>query len=226
MSEPLSNAAPAEAEAVAPVGSPAPSADGEVVEGSAPQSEDEAVVPAARFNGLMGKFNQTQNALAEARAEIESLRAFQNSQEQPVENSAEVEALRNEIASLRETLMTDKVEKARRAALEEFPAAKPLADLITSDDPEQIREVARLISERLGGSAPAAEANEATGEEAAPPAAEAPAPETPAPVVGGGAAFSGSASISDRVAEAVKNRDFKAFLRAKNEEAEMATLGG
>ena len=231
MSETLSDAAPLEGTAVDPVGSEAPVVSEEVVEGSAPQSEA-PVVPAARFNGLMGKFNQTQNELTQVRAELESLRASQTESSQPVTaETGDIEVLKSQVSTLTTLLMEERVDSARRKALDEFPGAKPLADLITSDDPTQIREVARLIHERLGGIGTEGAGKEpvvegAAGEAPASAEGTAPVAAPAAPVVGGGVAFSGDSAMTERVVDAVKNRDFGAYIRAKRELAEASQLEG
>lgn len=209
------------------------------------------VVDAARFNGLMGRFHQEQQRAQqheartkELEAELEALRSQQApAQEttQPVSETsgATIEALQAQVSQLTELLTTSTTESAKEKALAEFPEAKPFADLIVASNPAEMREMAQLISERVKSAgfvlAPSTEtetttttgeqpAGEATGEAATGTTTETTAGEatTQVPVTGGGATFDAGASVQDRVTEAIKNKDFGAFLRAKTEAAEMA----
>lgn len=128
-------------------------------------------------------------------------------------------------------LMQERLENARSRVLDEFPEAKPFADLIIAETPEDMREMARLIAERakaagFGGSpAPVTSQDdtEATSTPDASASGEAPTQEAPEPpVVGGGTTFSGEASADERVKDAIKAGDFKGFLAAKWEQKALA----
>lgn len=203
------------------------------------------VVDAARFNGLMGRFHQEQARAKELEAELEALRSQQQppAQEttQPVSetNGATIEALQAQVSQLTELLTTSTTESAKEKALAEFPEAKPFADLIVASNPAEMREMAQLIAERVKSAGFTLTPSTETAETTTTATGDAPAGETtgeatatstettapaaaPAPVTGGGATFDANASVQDRVTEAIKNKDFPAFLRAKSEAAEMA----
>jgi hypothetical protein len=202
---------------------------------SAPESGQEVVeesargvqtVDAARFNGLMGRFNRTQSELEQARQRIAELEATrQGATEDSVTDTS---ALESQVAALQSMLMEERLDKARAQAVQEFPGAKAFADLIIADSPEAIREMAQLLHERVGQAAPADPAAAAAGDDAGNPE---PAPES-APAVAAPAApqVAGGTSISDapvdaqeRVVDAIKRRSFSDYLRAKSEQMHAAS---
>lgn len=223
MSGTLTDPAPSDESAVPSIEDQAPGAVGEVVEGSAP---GEQMIPVSRFNGLMGKFNQTQNELQKVRAELEGLRNQSPEESNPM--SSEPSALEQQVATLTTMLMRERAENARRQVLDDHPELKPFADLLVGDDPDELRAVAEVFSERLKSVLPASQ--EPASEEVEPPAEPAAVtPEEPVtapegaappavPVAGGGVPFSEGAATEDRVAETIKNRDFLGYLKAKREQ--------
>lgn len=172
------------------------------------------VVPAERFNGLMARYNADK---ASAAAEAEALRAeIERLQRAEVELPAvadenvldEVQALRSELAAERRTRLINE-------AVQKFPGAAPLADLIVGTNKADIEAMASELQTRLSGLSPAtpADAGEEGSETPVAPAGEAPA--TPeAPVVGGNIALDESATADEDIANAVAAKDFSAFLRA------------
>jgi len=198
----------------------APAASAEVVEGSV---TDENSVPVSRFNGLMSSFNKVQNEKTLLESQLSELRSELAKPATPTKENPQTmsDDVLSEVQQLRTMLMEERLNAARREALDEFPDAKPFADLIVAESAADVRDLARLISERLQASRPDA----ATGTEAnateAPAAVEAQeAPAAEAPVTGGGSSYVQEAAVEDRVAEAVKKRSFKDFLGAKWEAAE------
>lgn len=215
MSDTLTAAAPAQSEAVAPVGEPAPTPSSEVDGGSG-----DGTIPVARFNGLMSSFNKAQAEKADLERQITELRSAletKPTQEKPTPVSDDTSA---QIRELRDMLMEERLKSARREVLDEYPDAKPFADLIVADTQEDLREMAKLISDRLKGvTAPAATTEVTTETEApaeqvtAPVAAAAPVVE--APVTAAGVAVEGQPNVEDRVVDAIKKRSFGDYLAAK-----------
>lgn len=221
------NTAPTDDAAVeTPVGDEAPEVEGEV--GSESTHVPDGYIEKNRFDGLMGRFHREQaekqrleQELREARERLESLHAQANtSEETPVAD----EALAQEVAALKQMLMEERLESRRANVLEKYPEAKPFADLIVGDTPEDFEAMAREVAERVrsatGGPAPTAEAPSDTATDVTPPSDAAPeAPAAPAapPVTGGAAAFDGGSAVQDRVRQAIDARDFGAYLRAKAE---------
>lgn len=230
MSTTLPKDAPTNDTAAPSVEEPAPEIGGEVAEESVGSSEDPKVVPAERFNGLMRTFNQTQSELNETRTRLAKLEARLNEQqtskepEAPVSDTSSLEA---RIEQLTEMLTTERRGNALKDALDEYPEAKPFADLIVADTPEDVREMARLIAERAKAANPGTtqtteevtEETEPAGEETT--VAETEAESTEPPVAGGGAAFSTEASTDDRVVDAIKKGDFASFVNAKWEKTSL-----
>jgi len=218
LSETLGESALGDQAAVPSIEDQAPAEVSEVDVASAPTSEPQ-MVEAARFNGLMGRFNRTQNDLTAAHARIAELEAQlatpTTNQEMPVTDVSGLEAKVNDLANL---LLEERMENARLKALDEFPEAKPFADLITASTPTQIREVAEAIAQRVraaGGTQAEAEAAADAVVEAAEQQQEA-APETPEPpVVAGGATFDSQAPASEAVQDAIARKDFAGYLAAK-----------
>lgn len=90
--------------------------------------------------------------------------------------------------------------------LNEYPEAKPFADLIVADTQEDLREMAKLISERV---------------QAHRHARAAASPEPPAGAIDGDHRPRNPASAETKplsVAEAIKKRDWGAYLAAKHVE--------
>lgn len=212
--------APSADESAAPsVEVEAPGSQPEAVDGGSAPSEQ--LIPVSRFNGLMSKFNSTNDELARVREELEDLRSAMTTEETSVA-SADVEALQAQVSQLTELLLEERRNGAMKQVFEEYPEAKAFEDLLVGDNPEDIRETAKAIAERIRSlSSPAGEepAPTTTDEPAAPQVTG--APETPAapaaPVTGGGSTFEGAAPAQDRVTDAIKNKDFLGWLRAKRE---------
>lgn len=207
----------------------------EVGDGSAPQSDGSEVDWQARFNGLMGRFNRTQNefkALQDRLAELEqtSQPAHETSEEQPVADNDAITQLQEQVSALTQLLTQGEMKKAQATILDKYPEVKPLAHLIVgADTPEAFEEVAKSLSDALksaGTDAPATDAGDTTapaadaaagaGEGAA---AEGTAPVT-APVTAGGTTFDGQAASQEKVTEAISNGSWSDYLRAKSEVAE------
>lgn len=168
----------------------------------------------------MSSYNRTQNELQEAQARLAELEAQlakkPEPQEMPVTDVSGLEAKVNDLATL---LLEQQMENARFKALEEFPEAKPFADLINASTPTEIRQVAEAIAQRIrvaGGTEAEAQAAAGAAAEAAEAAAEEAAPEAPeVPVVAGGATYDSQALPSEAVQEAIAKKDFAGFLAAK-----------
>lgn len=220
----LADSAPLDVTAVTSVEDMAPAGVREVVDGSA--RTDEELIPVSRFNGLMGKFNQTQNELTRARNELESLRNAQ--QEQPVIDTS---GLEQQVATLTQMLVSERAENTRSKLLEKYPEVKPFADLFVGEVDE---DFVRSFSEKLKTQTvvPAPEVDE-DGE---PLPLEAHAPVTPAPVgaapaapvvpvAPGGATFAEGPSVDERLTDAVKSKDFAAYLRALDERTVLSLNG-
>jgi len=226
--------APADAQDAPPVGEPAPASEGAVEEGSG----HEDVVPAARFNGLMGAYQKLKNEqdarIAALQAELDAVRTQQPKEETPVVSDASTTAA--EVAALKEMLLQERLDAAKARALQEHPEAAPFADLIVANSPEEVRDLAKTIADRVKSAFAASAPAPASGEPApqgepapATPAApadassEAPAPAAPAaPVVGGAATVPGDLNPNERLKQAIANRDFAGYLQAKFEMAAQA----
>lgn len=218
MSESLPETAPLEETAAPSVEESAPGSVEEVVEESARGTQTQ-MVEASRFNGLMGKFNQTQSALEKARQRIAELEATPVVAQE--ESVSDVSALQSQVAQLQQMLVEERLDKARDEAIKEFPGAAAFADLIIADTPEAVKEMAKVLHERVSqGQAPEAPAPEASAEAPAPEAeAQAPpvAPAAPqAPQVAGGTSVQGGpVNPEEAVVEAVRKGSFTDFLKAK-----------
>jgi uncharacterized coiled-coil protein SlyX len=225
LSEVLTDSALADDVEVTSVEDPAPASEGEVVEESAKGVDS---VPAARFNGLMGKFHQTQSALEEAQARVAELESRSAQSESDVEdrvpdNAAE---LLDEVAQLRAELRQERLDSARAKALNDYPEVRPFADLIVANTPEDVKELAREISERMKTAgvttAPVVEQVGDTDSQVGDvvvPAGEATTEEQTAPVVGGGTVFSGDGHQDESVTKAIESGDFAGFLAARRQQA-------
>ena len=187
-----------------------------------------AVVPVERFNGLMSTYNrekaEAQTNIEALQAELEAVRAEMNKET----NSVPDDDVKQEVAALRELLLEERRENTLTKALEEYPSAKPFADLIVGGTPEDIREAARLIHERvalLTDGQPTHEGGAPT--EGAPVTEEGSAPVTPvtppAPEAGGIVSVSGDVTSADRKREAIEKKDFMGFLDAAWDEQSLGT---
>ena len=139
-----------------------------------------------------------------------------------------------EVAALKEMLLQERLDAAKARALQEHPEAAPFADLIVANSPEEVRDLAKTIADRVksafAASAPAPSEepapSEATTEAPAAPAAAAPAAPAPAapaaPVVGGAATVPGDLNPNERLKQAIATRDFPAYLQAKFEMSSQA----
>jgi hypothetical protein len=212
----------------------APGATGEVANGSG------EFVDKARFDGLMGRFNRAQNEVERERQRAASLEARlaeleAQGQSQPAQETQEVSdpALVEQVQLLTGLLLKERTENARKQVLDDYPELKPFEDLLVADSPEDLREIADVFSARLKqvtGTPEATPAGEpAPAPEATAPPAEAPAPEAPAapvaPVAAGGQTVDPSAPLTERIQEAVQNKDFGAFLKASRERALLEAEG-
>lgn len=228
MSDLLTETAPEEASAAPdPVGSmEAPEADEAVVEAS---GGDGKSIPVERFNGLMSKFNKTQAELRqeqEARAllehriqELESQQFNQPHTEADVSDPADIAELKEQVSALNQMLLQAQLENAKAKVFEEFPEAKPFADLISASDEESLRALAKDIAERTRGIVPAGKPAESGASEQA-EVVEEPPVNPDVPVAGSGPGLvSQPVGNQEKVAEAIKKRDFLAFLAAKREAA-------
>lgn len=217
MTETLPESAPSDGAAAPSVEEQVPASEVAVVTESAPADGDKTV-PAARFNGLMGKMAQVQNELEAARQVIAELQAATPATEEPVTDTSALEA---QVAAMSKMLMEERLENARKQAIADFPGAKDFADLIVADTPEDVRAMAQLLHERVQGrtageASPTGEASEGTPT----PTETAPVVPESAPVVAGGTVVTGAqgeASPEERIAAAIKAKDFPALLQAKHD---------
>lgn len=209
MSDILASDAPGD-EGTAPEGTPPtpPAADVDSVDST-------EVIPKERFNGLQSKY-QSEKSEWEREREAMTTELERLSQAEP-ENDVSDEVL-EELRQLRAERAADKLGAARRDAIDKYPGAAPLADLIVGETPEEIEQMAKELQHRLSGLTPATEgqddadstdaSNEDSGDDGTPPAPP------KAPVVGGGTDFDENATIEDNISAAVASKDFTAFLRA------------
>lgn len=206
---------------VDPLGAPG---DGSpVVEASG--QEGEKLIPAARFNGLMSKFNQTQDELTAEREAREALELRLQALETPQFNEphaevdvSEVAELQEQVTALGQMLMEERLEAAKAKALAEFPEAAAFSDLIQASDPREYRAMAEEIASRIKGSVVAEGSN--------PPPTTPVTSSTPVeppvnpdiPVGSGGPGLVSEApagTAEDAYQEALKKRDFHALIKAK-----------
>jgi hypothetical protein len=218
---------------------PEAQAEGEAVAEAAPESEVSAegvsaggeetkVVPAERFNGLQSRYQsdkaEWERRIAAAEAELEALRA-EPKETEPV--SDDVAELKQTVESLAEMLMKERQESAVDKALKEFPDAAPFADMLVGHTPEEVREAARMVSERVAlvkgpGSTETSETTTEESTTAATTGGEVTTTEA-APETGGAAVVAGTEAIADVKAEALKNKDFTAFFNAAVAEQQAAS---
>lgn len=224
MSELLAETAPSE-----DLAAEAPISAGAVESDSGGGSDKQ--VPAERFNGLMSKFNKTQEELDAERQYRLQLEERLNQIEaasidiNPKENAVtDVTNLQSQVEMLTNMLARQQVESTRRDVLNEFPDIAPFVDLIEAPDPESFRSLAATLNERVQVLKVSNGATDVTPndiiEAVDPVGAVSAAPEVEVPVFGGGSgAMAPAEGSQDRIAEAIKNRDFGAFMRAKTEQA-------
>lgn len=213
--------------------------DLEVGDGSAPNTD--STDWQARFNGLMGRFNRTQNELQAERARLAELEARLQAPTTTEENEPDVAdtdaiaRLEAQVAALTGMLTEQSQAEARKAILEQHPEVKPLASFITgAEDIETYQALVTQLSEAIKGASgetavtPVADATVAP-EGTAPAESATTSPDAPAvpdvPVTAGGTAFSGEAALEEKVTEAIKNGNFQDYFRAKTEAAEAAIVG-
>ena len=188
-------------------------------------------VPAERFNGLMSKFNKTNEELATERqyrldleARLQALEFTEYDMQVKEPQMADVSNLQNQVELLTQMLAQQQVANVRKDVLTEFPDIAPFVDLIEAPDPESFRSLAQTLNERVQvmktASGGIGDIQESLPDPVAPVLEEQVVPQIDAPVFGGGSgAMAPAPGTEDRVAEAIKNRDFGAFMRAKTEQA-------
>lgn len=224
MSEPLTEATPELFEAAPEV----PDSGEAVVDDSG--SGESKVVPAERFNGLMSKFNKTNEELAAEResrmlleARLQEFEALNNDNNWPKETDmADVSALQSQVELLTQMLAQQQVTGVKNEVLSEFPDIAPFIDLIEASDADSFRNLASTLNERVQIIKTAGNAAGDTGGEdfgaGVPNGAPVAPPAVEVPVFGGGSgAVTSSEGTPDRIAEAIRNKDFGAFMRAKTE---------
>ena len=221
MSQTLTEDAPSTDVAADLTEEPAPAPGGEVTVGSAGGDD---YVEKARFNGLMATLNKTKDdyeaRLAAATAEIESLRAAPERQETLVPDTGDIGTLQEQVSQLTNMLFAERLEGVRAATLDKYPEAKPFADMIVGNTPEEIEDVARTIADRLKGiTGEISPEEEAATEEVVAPGPAGEAPPTPvAPVIGGGTSSPDDGTLASRKTEALVQGNMGAFLEAAWEE--------
>lgn len=226
MSDVLTPGAPESDAAASSVEVPAPADEMAALDGSAGN-----LIPVERFNGLMARMNQERQARVEAEQQLAV--ALMAQRTEPETTSVADETTAQELRELREELRLERLENARQQVLDEFPGAKPFADLIQGNNKEELRSIARLVEQRMQAVlTPQQEAAAAEGEAApaaapAEPAVTTPTPQvvTPtAPVVAGGASVDTQASTTDRIQEAIRTGNFEDYLAAKSDAAGVGNL--
>lgn len=182
----------------------------ELEEVVAESHDDGKFVSVERFNGLMSSFNKTQNRVKELEAELASRPNPVQVEDNPL--SDEVTALTQQVQTLLSMLNQREQGSALEAALRDYPEAAPFADLIRGDTAEEMRDVARVLHERVTGLKGGVQTPPAATQDSAPPAAP---PVSEPPVLPGGGSVSDVASLREQVNEAIKRRDFSAAMAAK-----------
>ena len=135
-------------------------------------------------------------------------------------DTGDIGTLQEKVDQLTQMLYSERLENIRSATLDKYPEAKPFADMIVGNTPEEIEDVARTIADRLKGItgeiSPEEEA--ATEEVVAPGVAEEVPPTPVAPVIGGGTLSPADESLTTRKVEALSSGNMSAFLEAAWEE--------
>lgn len=203
----------------------APATGSEVTGGSA-ETDLSNYVEKSRFDGLMGTYNREKDTWLKERqqyeAELASLRNPTPTQEEaPVADDTALSAVNDKVDGLVRLLMEERLKNARHEAVEQYPEAKPFADMLVGSTPEEVMQAAANVAERAKTLIPAPVTPAGDGT----PAPEGGTAETPpaAPVTGGTVAVEGNPSAADKVAQAIANRDWSAFLAAKVEDATAET---
>lgn len=196
---------------------PAPG-DGTAVGNGSVGGED--VVPAIRFNGLMSKYQSEKSEWDTTRAAFEAeLVSLRNREEEPVVD----DGLRDEVQLLRTELASERLNTARERAIEKYPNAAPLADLIVGNSKQEIEEAAQAIHQRLelllktepvttgeqddtGGTGDTESVVTGSSED-----------EPEAPVIGSPAGTPDASVLSQEKATALASGDLTGFIRAQRE---------
>ena len=206
MPEPSPETAPAEESAAASVEVEAPEIQSEVESGS----NQEAVVPASRFNGLMSSFNKMKSEQQELLNELEALRS-QRQETPPVSDE-----LTAEVAALRQELREERLKSAKSRILDEFPDAKEFADLFVSDSEESMRSLAEDIANRVKRvTGPKEETTTEVVATTVQTEQEPTAPVTEPQVTAGGAVVPDGAPTQERIDQAIQKRSWTDYLNAK-----------
>lgn len=214
MSEALTPEAPELDSEVPAVADQAPEDSTAVESGSAGATAD--TVEASRFNGLMSAHQKALAELATERTQRAALEARLTQQEETPQVTDSNDALAAQVESLRNELQTERLAGVKARVLEQYPEAKPLADLIVGSTPEEIESVAAAIAERLQAIvAPPAEVV-TTDEGVTPPEPVITAPVVHAPVVVGGTAPPAIPGQEERVAAALQEKSWDKFWAAKS----------
>jgi hypothetical protein len=236
LSDPLTESVPADGSAAPSVEVTAPEAPAAAVE-EASGNDGTKVVPVERFNGLMRKFNETQAALdieqanrkaladrlTDLEAKLESdLADTQEEPEQVSESNSEVAELKEQVAQLTSLLLESKQQETlsslQQEVVSEYPEVSEFLDLIVAEDAESYRQAAAQIAERVRKVTGSEESTTTPAE--APAEASTPEPEAPVVGVGPGTVDAGNpTNVEDRIAEAIKSKDFGAYLQAASERA-------
>lgn len=203
----------------------APVSDPSVESGSA--GGDEAkTVSAERFNGLMSSHQRTLDEMRAMKEKLDALQAERTQQQETNDNVSD-DTTREELAALRQELAAERLDRARREVLDEFPDAKPFGDLIVANTVDEMRDLARELASRVQAvkgtttSESTTDTTDASGtDDTDATTAEDAGTETDdagnTPVVTGGAtSFDEDATLTDAVNDAIQKGDFYGFLQAK-----------
>lgn len=230
MGTPLTETAPADAAEDPSVEDQSPEVDSEVDDGSGRSETPPGFIPENRFNGLMGRFHQEQERASRAEAQVSELQARIEALEQasrPGNDSTPatqeqsnvtdtnggdrevIQSLQQQVEMLTGLLLQDHRSKTAETVFQEYPEAKPFEDLIRADDPEEFRQVAADIAQRIRGFAPPAQGGEGGSTDTTPVDSDPPA--------GAGAVpFEESKpEPSAELQDAIARRDWTAAIAAK-----------
>lgn len=225
MSTSLSSDAPVEDLEAGSVESDAPSSESEVDGTSVGKSKPD-MVEASRFNGLMSALNKEKAEKAALEAELANLQRGTNT---VTDDNVALEEIRN----LRAELAAERLENAKAKVLEEFPQAKLFADLIMGDSPQELREVAKVLAERVALITPTQTAGAETEKVVeGTPVSDSTSTSTEehrevAPTgASGGGSVDDEVGAGERVSEAIAKGDWSAYLSAKFEAQQMSETVG
>lgn len=228
MSDLLAETAPVEVDAATISDGSAPSAETAVEEVSGVGEEQPKVVPAERFNGLMSKFNQTNQELAQEREHREALEARllaleerrfdpPPSPQEDITNVSELEDLKSQVDTLTALLLEERQEKYREQVLAEHPEVAPFADLISDGGgPDAFKANVEAIAERLSGITAPTEGADPE------PTNVVDSTTPPPPVTGAGSPVAPSESpvtVESRIEAAIEAKDWAAFMQAAHDRA-------